>query len=67
MMPWRINAEHRLAKEGYFGQVKRNLPDAAVEAMFQAKLMGGYSKKRNPVCPGCFQMKSNSGTCGCTE
>lgn len=35
--------------------------DATAEAIMAA----GYSDKRNPVCPKCWERKSNSGRCAC--
>lgn len=67
MRPYVLNALHKLQAEGNFGQKRLRPSEAMLEAVYNQKLYAGYSKKRNPVCSTCHEMKSSSGVCSCTE
>lgn len=67
MKPYQLNAEHALASEGNFPNGQRQIPGWVLDKIATEKLTGGYSAKRNPMCPTCQVRKSNSGACFCTE
>lgn len=53
----------QLAERGQpgFGAKKVTLPDEALERIYQAKLLGGFSKKRK--CPTCNTCLPATGQC----
>ena len=63
MKPYVLNAVHELQSEPPFGAVRMKLPDAAIEKIWYAKLMGGYRRTRNRTCPSCGIMMPNTGRC----
>jgi len=65
MKPYQINAEHALAAEGNFPGKERRLPGWLLERLAEQAMSGGYSNKRNPVCPKCNLRAANNGSCGC--
>jgi tRNA(Ile2) C34 agmatinyltransferase TiaS len=65
MQPYQINAEHALQAEGNWPGGRNKVPGHVLDRLAEQKLMGGYSKKKNPVCPECHTMRSSAGTCYC--
>lgn len=64
MKPYQINATHALDAEGNFPGRKR-LPPEVLDRMAELKIKGGYTHKRNPLCPRCYVRRSNNGSCHC--
>lgn len=60
----RIHEEHRQQKKGNF-PYNRRVPGWLLDKIAEEKLGGGYTSKRNPVCPNCFVRKATNGTCSC--
>lgn len=49
-----------------FTGAKTTKPDESVlDAQAERIMSAGWSKKRNPICSGCFSQKSTSGSCNC--
>jgi hypothetical protein len=65
MKPYQIHAEHALAAEGNFPGQDRRPPGWLLERLAEEKLTGGYSNRKNPVCPECHLRKANNRSCGC--
>lgn len=65
MKPYQIHGEHQQAAIGNWPQGRTRVPGWLLDKMANEKLMGGYSKKKNPPCPECHVMKSSAGTCFC--
>jgi hypothetical protein len=40
-------------------------PEWVRDAAADRQMAAGYTKKKNPVCSGCFTQKAVNGSCGC--
>jgi len=59
MKPYKLNAI--LNQPPAFGSVRRFLPDAAIERIYQKQLLGGFDRKRR--CPNCNILLPTSSKC----
>ena len=64
--PPQIHAEHEQARIGNFPNERRKPPEWLLDKIAQEKLMGGYRRKRNKLCPNCNVLMSNVGSCTCS-
>lgn len=67
MKPYVRNAVDQLDREGNFPGGRNKLPEFVLDAIAERQMSGGYSNKRNPVCPNCHVRKANNGSCSCVE
>lgn len=64
MKPYVMVALHQQEREGNFPG-RKVPPGWLLEKIWNEKVSGGYTAKRNPACPICHVRKSNSGDCFC--
>ena len=50
-----------------FGRVSFTPSEEMMEKVYQQSILGGYTKKRNTICNVCFEMRSCTGICSCSE
>jgi len=48
-----------------FGDVRRALPQAVLDAIADEQISRGYSLRKNPICGTCREQRSISGSCNC--
>lgn len=65
MKPYQIHGEHEQAAIGNWPGGRNKVPGHVLDALAEQKLMGGYTRKRNPLCPDCNTRKAVNGTCFC--
>lgn len=47
----------------WHGDVPAMPPQWVLDAAAERTMLGGYSRKRNGICPGCGIMRPNTGRC----
>lgn len=50
-----------------FGEERKIPPASVLDAIAEASLTGGYSRRKNAICDGCGAMRTVKGSCFCDD
>lgn len=65
LRPYGARLRERIDRPLGFGEERRIPPQSVLDEAAERTLTGGFSRKRNPQCPDCGLLKSNTGVCLC--